>query len=260
MHGVRVNDSTQFASYRDLAGRHVLVTGGASGIGAAITAAFIDQGSRVSILDLADPDESLLMHPRAEESLCFERCDLRNSSALERAVDVSRDRFGSIGVLVNNAARDDRHCLEDADSKLWDDLMSINLRAAHLATRAVSRDMVSAGGGVIINLSSNAFLLGLSGYPVYVTAKAGLMGMTKALARELGDHAIRVNCLVPGWVMTDRQKALWVTPVALEECLSAQSLRREIEPGDIASACLFLASQASRMMTGQMLVIDGGRA
>ena len=137
--------------------------------------------------------------------------------------------------------------------------MAVNLRAAHLAARAVASDMVAASKGAIINLSSNAFLLGLSGYPVYATAKAGLMGLTKALARELGVHGIRVNCLVPGWVMTERQKSLWVTPAALEDCLRAQCLKDEIEPDDIANACLFLASTVSRMMTGQMLVVDGGR-
>jgi NAD(P)-dependent dehydrogenase (short-subunit alcohol dehydrogenase family) len=126
-------------------------------------------------------------------------------------------------------------------------------------SRLAARDMVGSGRGAIVNLSSNAFMLGLAGYPVYATAKAGLLGLTKALARELGIHGVRVNCLVPGWVMTDRQKRLWVTPEALKDCLEAQCLKSEIEPEDIADACLFLASNASRMMTGQTLVVDGGR-
>lgn len=247
------------AAYPDLADRHVLVTGGASGIGAAIVEAFLGQGARVSIIDVAEPVVSLLAHAGAEEAFGAELCDLRDPAALDRAVDSCRARFGDVEILVNNAACDDRHTLAEADAALWDDLMAVNLRAAHLAARSVARDMVAAGKGAIVNLSSNAFLLGLAGYPVYATAKAGLMGMTKALARELGVHGIRVNCLVPGWVMTERQKSLWVTPDALEECLRAQCLKHEIKPVDIANACLFLTSTASRMMTGQMLVVDGGR-
>ena len=246
-------------SYPDLLDHHVLVTGGASGIGAAMVEAFIGQGAKVSVLDVTDPDKALLALPAAIGALGFERCDLRDAAAIENAIDATRARFGAIEILVNNAARDDRHTLEDADCALWDDLMAINLRAAHLASRLVARDMVEKGQGAIVNLSSNAFMLGLAGYPVYATAKAGLVGLTKASARELGVHGIRVNCLVPGWVMTERQKHLWVTPETLKDCLDAQSLKSEIEPEDIANACLFLASNASRMMTGQMLVVDGGR-
>jgi galactose dehydrogenase len=254
-----VRTSHVSASYPDLADRHVLVTGGASGIGAAIAEAYLDQGARVSILDIAKLCDALLAHPRAAEALNAEYCDLRDPADLESAVDACRAHFGAIHILVNNAACDDRHELEDADAALWDGLMAINLRAAHLATRTVARDMLVSGDGAIVNISSNAFLLGLTGYPVYATAKAGLMGLTKALARELGGNGIRVNCLVPGWVMTERQKDLWLTPEALEACLNAQSLKQTIEPQDIASACLFLTSDASRMMTGQMLVVDGGR-
>lgn len=255
-----MNDSVISATYSDLADRHVLVTGGASGIGAAIAEAFFGQGARVSFLDIVDPAEALLALPGATARRGFERCDLRDPPTLEKAVKACRERFGGVEVLVNNAARDDRHTLAEADAALWDDLMAVNLRAAHLAARAVARDMVDAGRGAIINLSSNSFLLGLAGYPVYATAKAGLMGLTKVLARELGPHGVRVNGLAPGWVMTERQRRLWATPEALEACLEAQCLKREIEPEDIANACLFLASNASRMMTGQMLVVDGGRA
>lgn len=251
--------SAVVATYSDLAGRHVLVTGGASGIGAAMVQAFLGQGANVSILDVADPDETLLSLYAAARALCFERCDLRDPQAIEGAIGSVRTRFGAVEVLVNNVACDDRHTLEDANAVLWDDLMAINLRAAHLVARAVARDMTSMRRGAIVNLSSNAFMLGLAGYPVYATAKAGLVGLTKALARELGLHGIRVNCLVPGWVMTGRQKRLWVTPEALQECLAAQCLKSEIMPDDIANACLFLASEASRMVSGQTLVVDGGR-
>ena len=241
--------------YVDIENRHVLVTGGASGIGASIVHEFRRQGAHVSILDILPPPPDVL----ADQGIRFTRCDLRKPSELEAAVEARRESFGPIEILINNAAHDHRHSLSEADCALWDDLMAVNLRAAHLACRAVQDDMCTAGWGVIVNLSSNSFLLGLAGYPVYATAKAGLWGMTKALARELGGHNVRVNCLVPGWVMTERQRKEHVTPEALESCLNEQCLKEALEPKDIANGCLFLASDASRMMTGQMLVIDGGR-
>lgn len=242
-------------TYPDLHGRHVVVTGGATGIGASIASAFLAQGARVSVLDIVSSEAP----PPSGAHYAFEWCDLRDPSAISATLESCRSRLGPVEILVNNAARDDRHTLEVADAALWDDLMAINLRAAHLAARAAVPDMLGQGHGVIINLSSNSFLLGLEGYPVYTTAKAGLLGLTKALARELGHHRIRVNCLAPGWVMTEKQKRLWVTPEARQKCLDAQCLKQEIEPEDIASPCLFLASDASRMMTGQMLIVDGGR-
>lgn len=247
------------AFYRDLAGKHALVTGGASGLGAAFAQAFQSQHTTVSILDLMDPQPELGEGGRLGATLGFERCDLRQPAAIEAGIAVSRERFGPIDILINNVARDDRHTLAETDSLLWDDLIAVNLRAAFLVTRAVVPDMIAAGTGAVVNVSSNCFLLGLGGYPAYVTAKAGIWGMTKALARELGPNGIRVNCMVPGWVMTERQRRLWVTPEAVDACLEAQCLRQTIAPVDIANACLFLASTVSRMMTGQMLVIDGGR-
>lgn len=239
-------------SYNDLAGKHVLVTGGASGIGAAIVSAFHGQRAKVSILDLIDPDT-------ASGAMAFERCDLRDPRQIESSTLKVYTRIGPIDVLINNAANDSRHTLSEIDSDRWDDLIAVNLRASFLTARAVSAGMVKVGSGNIINISSNCFLLGLAGYPVYATAKAGLWGMTKALARELGPGGVRVNCLAPGWVATERQKNEWMTPDALAECLDGQCIKRVIVPDDIAQACLFLASDASRMIAGQMLVVDGGR-
>jgi NAD(P)-dependent dehydrogenase (short-subunit alcohol dehydrogenase family) len=240
------------AVYPDLAGRHALVTGGSSGIGAAISAALLQQGARVAILDLLQPPPELA-------NANYLRCDLRDPDAISSVVSLAMAEWGSFDILVNNAARDDRHTLAEVDSAMWDELMAVNLRSAFMTSRAVSAGMRRQGHGRIINLSSNSFLLGLAGYPVYATAKAGLWGMTKALARELGTAGIRVNCLIPGWVMTERQRERWVTPEALAECLAAQSIKEEIQPTDIADACLFLAADASRMMTGQMMIVDGGR-
>jgi NAD(P)-dependent dehydrogenase (short-subunit alcohol dehydrogenase family) len=240
------------AVYPDLAGRHAIVTGGSSGIGAAIAAALLQQGARVAILDLQPPPPELA-------NANYLRCDLRDPDAIATVVSLAMAEWGSFDILVNNAARDDRHTLAEVDSAMWDELMAVNLRSAFMTSRAVSAGMRRQGHGKIINLSSNSFLLGLAGYPVYATAKAGLWGMTKALARELGTAGIRVNCLIPGWVMTERQRERWVTPEALAECLAAQSIKEEIMPEDIADACLFLAADASRMMTGQMMIVDGGR-
>jgi NAD(P)-dependent dehydrogenase (short-subunit alcohol dehydrogenase family) len=239
--------------YNDLRSKHVVVTGAASGIGAAIARAFGEQAARVSALDI-------LPGPNVSDTLFHQHCDLRDPAAIEAAIANCRERFGPIDVLVNNAASDERHTLLDVDSARWDDLMAVNLKAAFLTARAVAAEMVPAAAGNIINISSNCFLLGLTGYPVYATAKAGLWGMTRSLARELGASGIRVNCLVPGWVATERQRNQWMTPEALAECLESQCLKEVIQPDDIASACLFLASSASRMITGQMIVVDGGRA
>ncbi len=239
-------------SYNDLADKHVLVTGGASGIGEAIVTAFVGQRAKVSILDLINPET-------VADVAAFEQCDLRDPRQLESSVIKTRTRVGPIDILVNNAASDNRHSLSEVDSARWDDIIAINLRASFLTARAVSAEMVKAGSGNIVNISSNCFLLGLAGYPVYATAKAGLWGMTKALARELGSAGVRVNCLVPGWVATERQKSEWMTPDALADCLESQCIKQVIAPDDIAQACLFLTSDASRMITGQMLIVDGGR-
>lgn len=247
------------AVYNDLVNKHVLVTGGASGIGAAIVSAFLEQRANVSVLDVECP-RRLDSGPEQRGRVVYEQCDLRDPAQIDASIAKVRSSLGAVEILVNNAARDERHAISEVDAERWDDLTALNLRAAFLVARAVSADMVKADAGNIVNISSNSFLLGLSGYATYVTAKAGLWGMTRALARELGVSEIRVNCLVPGWVATERQKREWMTPAALSECLEAQCLKQVIAPEDIAQACLFLASTASRMMTGQMLVVDGGRA
>lgn len=246
--------------YPDLAGKSVFITGGGSGIGAALTEGFIAQGARVAFVDIADATDFCdQLEARYANRPLFIQCDIQSVDALRAAIAQARDAHGPIGVLVNNAARDTRHSLDDWTVEQWDEAMAINLRPQFFTAQAVAADMRELGEGAIINLSSNSYLLGLSGYPSYVTAKAGIMGLTKGLARELGPDAIRVNCLIPGWVMTERQQKLWVSDEALEECLQQQCLKEAIPVSDMVNPCLFLASSASRMMTGQPLVIDGGR-
>ena len=247
-------------TFHDLKDRHIFITGGGSGIGAALTEGFLSQGGRVSFVGLSDTTEFCDRMAAAYETRpLFLECDIRDVAALQEAIATARETFGPVEVLVNNAARDTRHKLEEFSQDQWDDSLNTNLRPQFFAAQAVAPDMRENGGGAIINLSSNSYMLGLAGYPAYVAAKAGIMGLTKALARELGPDNIRVNCLIPGWVMTDRQKELWVTDEAVAECLDSQSIKDTIKPEEMAPPCLFLASRASRMMTGQPMVVDGGR-
>jgi NAD(P)-dependent dehydrogenase (short-subunit alcohol dehydrogenase family) len=244
--------------YPDLRGEAVFITGGGSGIGAWFVDAFASQGAKVAFVSLS---------PENGEALCaavekrrgvrprFHACDIRDVASLTKVMQ----QVGPVRVLINNAARDDRHTLESLDVEGWDDSLNTNLRPYFFTAKAVAAGMRAAGGGSIINLGSNSAHLGLAGYPAYVTAKAGIVGLSKALARELGGDGIRVNALVPGWVMTERQKALWVTPEALQECLAQQCLKTPIQGSDVAQSALFLASRASALVTGQTLVVDGGR-
>ncbi|MGE4532961.1 SDR family NAD(P)-dependent oxidoreductase [Halomonas sp.] len=247
--------------FHDLKGQSVFITGGGSGIGAALVEGFLAQGARVAFVDL-EPAEAFceaMATAHGSRPLGI-ACDVRDVAALTAAIDRARQAHGPIGVLVNNAARDTRHRLDDWSVEEWDDSLATNLRPHFFTAQAVAPDMRELGGGAIINLSSNSALLGLSGYPTYVAAKSAILGLTRALARELGPDAIRANSLIPGWVMTERQKALWVNDADLAECLAQQCLKEAIPVEDLVGPCLFLASRASRMMTGQELVVDGGRA
>lgn len=248
-------------TFGDLKGQSVFITGGGSGIGAALTEGFLAQGARVAFVDLDDGEAfcDAMEAKHANRPLAIV-CDIRDVTALQAAIVQARHAHGPVGVLVNNAARDTRHRLDDWSTEEWDDSLATNLRPQFFTAQAVAADMRELGGGAIINLSSNSVHLGLAGYPAYVTAKAGILGLTRALARELGPDAIRVNCLIPGWVMTQRQKELWVNETDLQECLAQQCLKEPIPVEDMIGPCLFLASRASRMMTGQELIIDGGRA
>ena len=175
-------------------------------------------------------------------------------------MSLAEAKFSPIDILINNAANDKRHSLDSLSPEDWDDAFNVNLKPHFFSAQYATLHMIANKQGCIINMGSNSALLGLTGYPAYVSAKAGIIGLTKALARELGPHNIRVNALIPGWVLTERQREEHLTPEALAECLAQQSLKSTIEEADISNAALFLASQASAMMTGQAMVIDGGRA
>jgi NAD(P)-dependent dehydrogenase (short-subunit alcohol dehydrogenase family) len=247
------------ALYPDLAEASVFVTGGGSGIGAALTEGFLRQGARVAFCQRSDAtafcDEMERVTGRRP---LFVPADISDLASLERALAAAAAAHGPITVLVNNAANDQRHETLAVDEAFWEQSIAINLKAYFFACRSVIPGMKAANGGSIINFTSISYMMGNSGYPVYVTANSGINGMTRALAREFGPDRIRVNAIAPGWVLTDKQKEMWVTPEALSAQLDRQCLKGALAPQDIVGGCVFLASSASRMMTGQALVIDGG--
>jgi len=247
------------ARYPDLSGRSVFITGGGSGIGAALTDGFLAEGARVAFVQRRDAtafaDEMEARHGRRP---LFIPCDIADTAALEAAMDRAAEAHGPVTVLVNNAANDQRHRTEDVDPETWERLMGVNLRAYFFACRKAVAMMKDAGGGTIVNFSSISYMMGNAGYPVYVTANAGITGMTRALAREFGPDNIRVNALAPGWVLTEKQIEMWATPEDLAAHMDRQCLKRHLSPDDMVDPVLFLASAASTMMTGQCMVVDGG--
>ena len=247
----------EFASYPSLKGRTVLVTGGASGIGAEIVKAFAAQGARVGFLDL-DAGGSAKLAQETKGTVEFEVCDLRDINALQEAIQSLRSRLGPANVLVNNAARDDRHDWREVTPDYWDERQATNLRHMFFAIQAVAPDMIDAGGGSIINLGSNSWWETAGGFPAYAAAKAAVHGLTRTMARDLGSHRIRVNTVVPGWIMTERQKTLWATPEALEAQRKRQCLPDLIEPVYVARMVLFLASDDAAMCSANNYMVEAG--
>jgi len=246
-------------TFDDLKGKSVFITGGGSGIGAALTEAFLRQGAQVAFCQRSD---GMAFCNRMESATgnrpLFLPCDIGATDQLQLTLATAAEAQGPITVLVNNAANDQRHETLTTDADFWDQSMAVNLRSYFFAAQSVIPDMQAAGGGSIINFSSISFMMADTGYAAYITANAGIIGLTRTLAREFGPDRIRVNAIAPGWVLTDRQKELWVTPESLAAHLSRQCLPDPIEPADMAGAVLFLASRASRMMTSQTLILDGG--
>jgi NAD(P)-dependent dehydrogenase (short-subunit alcohol dehydrogenase family) len=248
---------SRFAAYPSLSGRVVYVTGGATGIGAAMVEAFHAQGCKVAFAD-RDRTAGEAMAERLG-GIRFTACDVTTSGALERAITDAGVALGAIEVLINNVADDTRHAAEAIDAEAWRASLAVNLDPAFLAARAVHAGMKAAGGGAIINLSSINALLGPAQMAAYVAAKGAINALTKALAREWGADGIRVNAISPGWVVTERQLALWLTPEAEAAWMDQVALKRRILPEDVARLALFLASDDAAAITGQNLVIDGGR-
>lgn len=247
------------ANFNDLKGKSVFITGGGSGIGEYLTEGFLSQGCKVAFVQRSDATELCDRLEREHGSRpLFIPCDITDIDALRAAIEQARQAHGPIDILVNNAANDTRHTVESYTPEEWDQSINVNLRPYYFTTQFVLDDMRASGGGTIVNFSSVSYMMGNGDYPAYVAAKAGITGLTRGLARELGPDKIRVNALMPGWVLTDRQKRLWVTPDGLDRHIERQCLKEELVPLDMVCPTLFLASEASRMMTGQALVVDGG--
>jgi len=252
------NDS--FADYPSLREKVVLITGGASGIGASMVEHFARQGAKVAFVDV-DAVSAAGLSNRVDDATCrpfFVHCDLTNVSALQTAVAKIERALGPVHVLVNNAASDDRHAFAEVTPEYWDERIAVNLRHQFFVSQVVVPGMKKVGAGSIINMSSIAWMIPSTGLPVYVTAKAGIVGLTRTLAKELGGDNIRVNCISPGAIMTERQRRLWMTAEYQAEVMRHQSLKRELLPADVARLVLFLASDDSSAITGQNFVIDGG--
>lgn len=253
--------SEQFASYPSLRNRVVVITGGASGIGEAIVESFAASGARVAFLDLqVDAGEQLAARLEAAGAPkpLFLPCDLTDTPALKSALHTIAERLGPVEVLVNNAANDTRHSIEEVTPESWDQIIAVNLKQQFFMAQAVIPGMRAAKRGAIINMSSISWVIPTIGMTVYTTAKAAIVGMTRTLAHELGQHNIRVNCILPGAILTERQKRLWLTEEYKKVVLSAQALKRFIAPEEVARLVLFLAADDSSAITNQSYIIDAG--
>ena len=249
-----------FARYPSLQDRAVLVTGGATGIGAALVEQFVRQGARVGFIDIDDGGADALVGRLADMRYvpAFVRADLTDLRALDGAIADLRRHIGPIAVLLNNAANDERRSIDDTTPESWDAGIAINLRSQFFAAKNVAADMKAVGTGSIVNFGSASWKLKHGGMPVYTTSKAAVQGLTRSLARDFGPFGIRVNTLVPGWVMTEKQLRLWATKDALADLARVQCINRSLMPDDIARMALFLAADDSTMCTAQDFIVDGG--
>ncbi len=252
--------SAPFATYPSLHDKVVLITGGGSGIGAAMTRRFAEQHAKVAFLDIADDVSNDLASKLRDEghTVHYEHCDLRDIEALRASIGAVRELFGPITILVNNAAHDERHPTPDVTPEYFDDRIAVNLRHQFFAAQAVLPDMQAAGGGSIINFGSVSWMVGQGGMAVYTAAKSAILGLTRSLARDYGKDNIRVNAIAPGWIMTERQVSLWLTPESEKELMERQCLKRKLIPDDMARVALFFASDESGACTNQQYVADGG--
>ena len=250
----------EIASYPSLKNKVVLVTGGATGIGASIVENFLQQGSKVAFLDKElELGNNLVQKLNSySHKAIFKECDLIDIPDMKNKIEEIKKEIGAISILVNNAANDDRHNIDDVTPEFWDNRMNINLRHYFFTIQSIYKDMKKLGEGSIINIGSYSWMLAQGGMPGYTTAKSAIMGLTRTLARDLGTHNIRVNCIVPGWIMTERQKALWLNPKIEEETLNRQCIKRLLDPVDVSKVAIFFASNQSSGISAQSYVVDGG--
>ncbi|MFC3676586.1 SDR family NAD(P)-dependent oxidoreductase [Ferrovibrio xuzhouensis] len=249
------------ASYPSLRGRTVFITGGGSGIGAGLVEAFARQGAKVGFVDIAAaPSEALVAHlgTQVETPPLFLPCDITDIAALRRAIETVRDRLGPIGVLLNNAANDQRHATLEVTPEYWDERIAVNQRPQFFAAQAVIPQMQARGGGSIVNFGSVSWMLKQGGMAAYTMAKASIQGLTRSLARDFGRDNIRVNTLVPGWILTERQVELWLNKENDKGRREGQCLDIRLQPGHVAAMALFLAADDSGGCTAQDFIVDAG--
>jgi NAD(P)-dependent dehydrogenase (short-subunit alcohol dehydrogenase family) len=248
------------AIYPDLKGKTVVVTGGASGIGAALVEAFAQQGAKVGFLDRDETAGTALANALTSQGsqVLFVPLDLRDTETLRAGIETVRTELGAITVLVNNAAHDERHATEDVTEADFDDRIATNFKHQFFASQAVLPDMRAAGGGAIICVSSISWMAGFGGMALYTASKSAVIGLVRSLARDFGPFNIRVNAVTPGWIMTQRQLDLWLTPEADAMRQERQALKQRLMPADVAKLALFLASDDARVITSQNYIIDGG--
>jgi NAD(P)-dependent dehydrogenase (short-subunit alcohol dehydrogenase family) len=245
----------QFATYPSLRDQVAFVSGGATGLGAEFVTQLAAQGVRVAFVDVQDDAGEALA---ADVGASYQHCDVRDVDVLQSTIAEAADRLGPVTILVNNAANDERHKVGSLSVQEWDDRLNVNLRHHFFAAQAVAPMMRAAGRGSIINLGSISAHIDLLDLPVYIAAKSAIEGLTRTLARELGPDGIRVNCVIPGWIMTERQLMHWITPDAEAAIERNQALPQKLYPADVARMVLWLAADDSRSCTAQMWVVDGG--
>lgn len=251
----------EYASYPSLRGRVIVVTGGASGIGEKVVEQFAKQGAKVAFLDIQNDAGTHLaqrISAGGDPAPVFLQCDLTDIDQLQKCMQAIIAKFGTVDVLINNAANDARHATEEVTPEYWDRTIAVNLKHQFFASQAVIPVMKKAGRGSIINMSSISWMIPGVGFSVYITAKAAIVGLTRTLAHELGVNNIRVNCVLPGAIMTERQKTLWYTDAYMAEIFKRQALKRIIMPEEVARLLLFLAADDSGAITNQSYVIDAG--
>jgi NAD(P)-dependent dehydrogenase (short-subunit alcohol dehydrogenase family) len=250
----------EIASYSSLKNKVVLITGGAAGIGESIVENFLMQGSKVAFLDKDKKlgNELVNRFDCYDHKALFKECDLIDIVDLKKKIEEIQNELGAISILVNNAGNDERHNIDDVTPEFWDNRMHVNLRHYFFTAQTVYKDMKKIGKGSIINIGSYSWMLAQGGMPGYTTAKSAIMGLTRTLARDLGIYNIRVNCVVPGWIITERQKKLWLTPKIEEETIKRQCIKRLLVPNDISKTVLFFASDQSSGISAQNYVVDGG--
>ena len=247
--------------YSDLKDKKVFITGGGSGIGASIVEHFCEQGSNVFFIDINEKSSNKLVSDCKNKKFSiptFINCDLLNIKFLQNTISKIISDNGAIDILVNNAANDERHSIDEVTEEFWNERMNINLRHYFFTVQSVKKAMIENKGGSIINIGSVSWMIGQGGMAAYTAAKSGVVGLTRSFARDLGEFNIRVNSVVPGWVMTERQIEKWLTPESEADMMKKQCLKHKLMPSDIAKTVLFFGSDQSSGCTNQDYIVDKG--